>query len=56
MAIYKHKTRIKFIYGICIIPILYGIAGPIVHLFAISALFFEFLTNGKKNILVLFIC
>lgn len=32
------KTRIKFIYGICIIPILYGIAGPIVHLFAISAL------------------
>ena len=43
------KTRIKFIYGICIIPILYGIAGPIVHLFAISALFFEFLTNGKKK-------
>lgn len=43
------KSQIRFIYGICVIPILYGVAGPVVHLFAISVLLFEFLTNGKKK-------
>lgn len=43
------KSQIRFIYGICVIPILYGVAGPVVHLFAISVLLFEFLTNGKKR-------
>lgn len=43
------KPHIRFIYAICMIPILYGIAGPVVHLFAITALLFEFLTNGKKK-------
>ena len=43
------KPGIRLIYGICMIPVLYWIAGPIVHLFALSALLFEFLTNGSKK-------
>ena len=43
------KPAIRFFYGICIIPLLYLIAGPITHLFAVSAFLFEFLTNGTKK-------
>lgn len=43
------KPGIRLIYGIGMIPVLYWIAGPIVHLFALSALLFEFLTNGSKK-------
>lgn len=42
-------SKARFIYAICIIPFLYLTAGPIVHLFAVSAVLFEFLTNGKKK-------
>ena len=45
----NQASRIRLIFGICVIPVLYVIAGPVVHLFAISALLFEFLTNGKKK-------
>ena len=30
-------------------PVLYWVGGPVVHLFALSALLFEFLTNGNKK-------
>lgn len=43
------KPHIRLVYGLCIIPLLYLIAGPITHLFAVSALLFEFLTNGTKK-------
>lgn len=45
----KLKPQIRFIAGICAIPLLYGVAGPIALLFAITALLFEFLTNGKMK-------
>lgn len=45
------KPTIRFICGICFIPFLYLVAGPVAHLFAVSALLFEFLTNGKKKYL-----
>lgn len=45
----KLKSQVRFIYGVCIIPFLFGIAGSVVHLFAVSALLFEFLTNGRKK-------
>lgn len=43
------SPRIRLVYGLCIIPLLYLIAGPITHLFAVSAFLFEFLTNGTKK-------
>ncbi|WP_195281889.1 DUF6057 family protein [Parabacteroides johnsonii] len=43
------KPKIRLIYGICLIPVLYWVGGPVVHLFALSALLFEFLTNGNKK-------
>lgn len=43
------KQAIRLLYGICVIPVMYLIAGPVVHLFALSALLFEFLTNGNKK-------
>lgn len=43
------SPRIRLVYGLCIIPFLYLIAGPITHLFAVSAFLFEFLTNGTKK-------
>lgn len=43
------SPRIRLVYGLCIIPLLYLIAGPITHLFAVSALLLEFLTNGTKK-------
>lgn len=50
------KPSIRLIYGICIIPFLYLAAGPVVHLFAVSAFLFEFLTNGtKKYICVIYL-
>ena len=48
-AYVNQSSRIRLVFGICVIPVLYIIAGPAVHLFAISALLFEFLTNGKKK-------
>ncbi|MBP3519011.1 MAG: hypothetical protein J6K31_11560 [Parabacteroides sp.] len=41
--------RGRLIYGICMIPMLYWMGGPIVHLFAFSALLFECLTHGNKK-------
>ncbi|RHR38083.1 hypothetical protein DWX23_15795 [Parabacteroides sp. AF18-52] len=43
------SPRIRLVYGLCIIPLLYLIAGPITHLFAVSAFLFEFLINGTKK-------
>lgn len=45
----NQSPLIRLIHGICIIPLLYLIAGPITHLFAVSVLLFEFLTNGTKK-------
>lgn len=43
------KAPQRMICGICMLPVLYGMAGPVVHLFAVSAVLFEFLTNGKMK-------
>lgn len=43
------RPKIRFVYAICFLPVLYLIAGPVVHLFAGCALLFEFLTHGENR-------
>lgn len=45
------QSRSRFALGLCLIPVLQIIAGPVAVLFAVSALLFEFLTNGNKKYL-----
>ena len=43
------SCKLRLFYGIFAIPVLYGIAGPVVHLFALCAWLFELLTEGKNR-------
>lgn len=49
------KHKIRFLFGICLIPVLYWIGGPVIHLFALSVLLIEILTNRNKEKYISFI-
>lgn len=50
LALYAHlKPAGRLLYGICIIPVLYVIAGPAAFLFAVCALLVDFLTPGNRK-------